>query len=181
MFGYEKGAFTGAFQPKAGKFEIANRGTVLLDEIGDMDLKLQAKLLQVLQDGEFYRLGGKEPVKVDVRVVAATHRDLETAVSEGTFREDLYHRLNVVSIRVPPLRERREDIVPLAEHFLAKHCLPDSVAPEIPLPLREALIAYRCMAATGPQSMRESISRKGKRDGSRRRAFMKWSGNFPLL
>ena len=143
LFGYEKGAFTGAFQAQAGKFEIANRGTIFLDEIGDMDLKLQAKLLQVLQDGEFYRLGGKEPVKVDVRVVAATHRDLEAAVSEGTFREDLYHRLNVVTIRIPPLRERPEEIVPLAEHFLAKHSKRDVSVPEIPLRLREALVAYQ--------------------------------------
>src|SRR6185503_15441552 len=115
LFGYERGAFTGAFQKKPGMFELADGGTLLLDEIGDMDFKLQAKLLQVLQDQEFQRLGGKETIHVDVRVIAATHCDLERAISEGRFREDLYYRLNVVTIRVPPLRERQEDILPLAE------------------------------------------------------------------
>ena len=114
LFGYERGAFTGAFQRKAGKFEIAEGGTILLDEIGDMDVRLQAKLLQVLQDHEFQRIGGKETIKVDVRIMAATHRDLEKAILEGSFREDLYYRLNVINLKVPPLRDRREDIVPLA-------------------------------------------------------------------
>ena len=121
LFGYERGAFTGAFQKKAGMFEMADGGTILLDEIGDMDVRLQAKLLQVLQDHEFQRIGGKETIKVDVRVMAATHRDLEQAICDRTFREDLYYRLNVINLLLPPLRERKEDIVPLAEFLLKKH------------------------------------------------------------
>jgi two-component system, NtrC family, response regulator AtoC len=121
LFGFEKGAFTGAIQHKPGKFEFANHGTMFLDEIGEMSFPLQAKLLQVLQDGEFSRLGGKTDVQVDVRVVAATNRDLESAVAEGQFREDLYFRLNVVTINLPPLRERREEIPLLTEHFLKKY------------------------------------------------------------
>src|SRR4051794_18612129 len=121
LFGFEKGAFTGAIQHKPGKFEFANRGTMFLDEIGDMSFPLQAKLLQVLQDGEFSRLGGKNDVQVDVRVITATNRDLETAVADGSFREDLYFRLNVVTINLPPLRERREEIPLLTEHFLKKY------------------------------------------------------------
>jgi len=121
LFGFEKGAFTGAIQHKPGKFEFANHGTMFLDEIGDMSPPLQAKLLQVLQDGEFARLGGKHDVRVDVRVITATNRDLETAVAEGQFREDLYFRLNVVTIALPPLRERREEIPILTEHFLKKY------------------------------------------------------------
>src|ERR1700682_6464746 len=101
LFGYERGAFTGAFQKKAGMFEMADGGTILLDEIGDMDVRLQAKLLQVLQDHDFQRIGGKEVVKVDVRVLAATHRDLERAMTENTFREDLYYRLNVINLHLP--------------------------------------------------------------------------------
>src|ERR1700682_6551149 len=101
LFGYERGAFTGAFQKKAGMFETADGGTILLDEIGDMDVRLQAKLLQVLQDPDFPRIGGKEVVKVDVRVLAATHRDLERAMTENTFREDLYYRLNVINLHLP--------------------------------------------------------------------------------
>jgi two-component system response regulator AtoC len=121
LFGFEKGAFTGAIQQKPGKFEFANHGTMFLDEIGDISYPLQAKLLQVLQDGGFARLGGKADVQVDVRLIAATNRDLETAVASGQFREDLYFRLNVVSINVPPLRERREEIPILTEHFLRKY------------------------------------------------------------
>ena len=121
LFGFEKGAFTGAIQHKPGKFEFANHGTMFLDEIGEMSFPLQAKLLQVLQDGEFSRLGGKADVQVDVRVIAATNRDLETAVAEGQFREDLYFRLNVVTINLPPLRERREEIPILTDHFLKKY------------------------------------------------------------
>jgi two-component system response regulator AtoC len=118
LFGYEKGAFTGANARKPGKFEVASGGTMFLDEIGEMSPKLQAKLLQVLQDGEFSRLGGHADVRVDVRVVAATNRQLEEMVQRGTFREDLYYRLNVVNLWVPPLRERREEIPVLVEHFL---------------------------------------------------------------
>jgi two-component system response regulator AtoC len=121
LFGFERGAFTGAIQQKPGKFEFANRGTMFLDEIGDMSFPLQAKLLQVLQDGEFSRLGGKHDVRVDVRVIAATNRDLERAVAEGQFREDLFFRLNVVSVTLAPLRERREEIAPLTDYFLKKY------------------------------------------------------------
>ena len=121
LFGFERGAFTGAIQHKPGKFEFANHGTMFLDEIGDMSFPLQAKLLQVLQDGEFSRLGGKHDVHVDVRVVAATNRDLERAVTQGQFREDLFFRLNVVSINLPPLRERREEIPILSDYFLKKY------------------------------------------------------------
>jgi len=121
LFGFERGAFTGAIQQKPGKFEFANHGTMFLDEIGDMSFPLQAKLLQVLQDGEFSRLGGKHDVRVDVRVIAATNQDLERAVAEGKFREDLFFRLNVVSIFLPPLRERREEIPILTEYFLKKY------------------------------------------------------------
>ena len=121
LFGFEKGAFTGAIQHKPGKFEFANHGTMFLDEIGEMSPALQAKLLQVLQDGEFSRLGGKQDVHVDVRVIAATNRDLEQAVRDGHFREDLYFRLNVVTIPMPPLRERREEIPVLTDYFLKKY------------------------------------------------------------
>src|SRR4051812_45310557 len=121
LFGFERGAFTGAIHQKPGKFEFANHGTLFLDEIGDMSPPLQAKLLRVLQDGEFSRLGGTHDVRVDVRIVAATNRDLERAVADGEFREDLFFRLNVVSIHMPPLRERREEIPLLVEHFLKKY------------------------------------------------------------
>ncbi len=121
LFGHEKGAFTGAHAEKPGKFELAHQGTIFLDEIGEMDPRLQAKLLQVLQDEEFYRVGGKRPVRVDARVVVATNRNLEAAIRQGTFREDLYYRLDVVTIRVPPLRERKEEIAPLVRHFVEKY------------------------------------------------------------
>ncbi|MEX2206952.1 MAG: sigma-54 dependent transcriptional regulator [Myxococcota bacterium] len=121
LFGYERGAFTGASSRKAGKFEVASGGTMFLDEIAEMSPKLQAKLLQVLQDGEFSRLGGDVDVHVDVRVLAATNRNLEDMVRQGTFREDLYYRLNVVNVCVPPLRERKEEIPVLVEHFLAMY------------------------------------------------------------
>ncbi len=119
LFGYERGAFTGAYTSKRGKFELANGGTIFLDEIGDMPLSLQAKLLRVLQDKEIERLGSEKILKVDVRIIAATNRDLRLLVKEGKFREDLYYRLNVVPIHVPPLRERKEDIPLLVEHFLS--------------------------------------------------------------
>jgi transcriptional regulator with PAS, ATPase and Fis domain len=118
LFGYEKGAFTGAVTAKAGLFESASKGTLFLDEIGDMPLSLQVKLLRVLQDGSFFRLGSTEPMNADVRVVAATNSDLKSRIGTGQFREDLYYRLNVVSLFVPPLRDRKEDISLLAEHFL---------------------------------------------------------------
>lgn len=141
LFGYERGAFTGAFQRKLGLFELADSGTIFLDEIGDMDIKLQAKLLQVLQDREFKRLGGKETIRVDVRVVAATHRDLEKSIIDGSFREDLYYRLNVVTLELPPLRERGEDIIRLAELLLKKHC-PAGEVPAITPALRQALLEH---------------------------------------
>jgi two-component system response regulator AtoC len=141
LFGYERGAFTGAFQKKAGMFEAADGGTILLDEIGDMDVRLQAKLLQVLQDREFQRIGGKDTVKVDVRIMAATHRDLEKAIVEKSFREDLFYRLNVITIQLPPLRERKEDIIPLAEHLAKKHAVPGKplvISPD----LKHAMMTY---------------------------------------
>jgi len=142
LFGYERGAFTGAFRNKPGKFELADGGTILLDEIGDMDFRLQAKLLHVLQDGEFERLGGRDPVRVDVRVMAATHCDLEAAVREGRFRADLYYRINVITIKIPPLRERRDEILELAHFLLRKHTPPGERPPVIPPVLRDAMLAY---------------------------------------
>ncbi|MFY0575378.1 sigma 54-interacting transcriptional regulator [Cystobacter fuscus] len=121
LFGHERGAFTGATAEKPGKFELADQGTIFLDEIGEMAIRLQAKLLQVLQDEEFFRVGGKKSVRVDSRVVVATNRDLEREIELGNFREDLFYRLNVVAIRLPALRERPEDVVPLTDHFLKKY------------------------------------------------------------
>ena len=121
LFGHEKGAFTGAIGRKIGKFEAAAGGTLFLDEIGDMDLPLQGKLLRVLQEKEFDRVGGTEPIRTDVRVLAATHRNLDKAVREKRFREDLFYRLNVIQINIPPLRKRKDDIVPLAEFFMQKY------------------------------------------------------------
>lgn len=118
LFGYEKGAFTGAQSQRKGRFEQANGGTLFLDEIGDMPAELQTRLLRVLSDGQFYRVGGTVPVQVDVRIIAATHQDLETRVQNGQFREDLFHRLNVIRIQLPALRERREDIPLLMQFFL---------------------------------------------------------------
>jgi two-component system response regulator AtoC len=120
LFGYEKGAFTGAYRQKPGKFELANGGTIFLDEIVEISMSLQAKLLQVLQDREFSRLGGKKDIRVDVRVLVATNKNVEEAVKDGRFREDLYYRLNVVNITIPPLRERKEEIPIFVEYFLDK-------------------------------------------------------------
>ena len=120
LFGFEKGAFTGAVASKPGKFEIANQGTIFLDEIGDMPINLQAKLLRVIQEREFDRIGGSKPIKIDVRFIAATNKDLESMVAEGSFREDLFYRLNVFTLKVPSLRERKEDIPLLVESFLKK-------------------------------------------------------------
>jgi two-component system, NtrC family, response regulator HydG len=121
LFGHEKGAFTGAIKRKLGRFELANNGTLFLDEVGDMTPGLQLKLLRVLQEQQFERVGGEETLQVDVRVLSATHRDLKREVAEGRFREDLYYRLHVVPCEVPPLRDRREDIPWLVSHFIAKH------------------------------------------------------------
>src|SRR6202035_2704236 len=120
LFGHEKGAFTGATDRRIGRFELAHGGTIFLDEIGDMPSDVQVKLLRVLQEHEFERLGGSDPIKVDVRVIAATNRDLLRSASEGTFRQDLYYRLNVFPIQMPPLRERREDIPPLVHYFVRR-------------------------------------------------------------
>jgi len=120
LFGHEKGAFTGATQTREGRFELAHEGSLFLDEIGDIPPTTQVKLLRVLQETRFERLGGNRTIEVDVRLIAATHRDLEKAIREGTFREDLYYRLNVVPIFLPPLRERKEDLGLLVEHFLQK-------------------------------------------------------------
>lgn len=142
LFGYERGAFTGAFQKKPGLFELADGGTIFLDEIGDMDIRLQAKLLQVLQDQEFRRLGGTDVVRVQVRVVAATHRDLVEAVRAGTFREDLYYRLNIFTLVLPSLRDRKEDIVNLAELLIARHRPAGAPMVEMTPALRAALTAF---------------------------------------
>jgi len=120
LFGHEKGAYTGADKRKQGKFELADKGTLFLDEIGEMSLNMQTRLLRVLQEGVYYRLGGSKTVSVDVRVISATNRDIESDVKNGRFREDLYYRLNVVKITIPPLRKRKEDILLLADHFLEK-------------------------------------------------------------
>jgi transcriptional regulator with GAF, ATPase, and Fis domain len=120
LFGYERGAFTGASRQKPGKFELADGGSIFLDEIGEIAMPVQAKLLQVLQDGEFARLGSQSDIRVDVRVIAATNKDLGQLVHDGLFREDLYYRLNVMAVHVPPLRERREEIPVLVERFLAE-------------------------------------------------------------
>src|SRR3989304_929580 len=121
LFGHEKGSFTGAINRKIGKFELANHGTILLDEISEMDMSLQAKLLRVLQEREVDRVGGREPVPIDARVIATTNRNLREAIDEGEFREDLYFRLNVIPIVIPPLRNRKEDISLLIEYFIKKH------------------------------------------------------------
>ena len=142
LFGYEKGAFTGAMMDKPGKFELAQDGTILLDEIGDMDTRLQAKLLQVLQDGDVQPLGSSRTIKVNVRIMAATHRDLHAAIAQGTFREDLYYRLSVINITIPPLRERRHEIIPLAQQLLLRHVGPASPVPSIPEALRQAMLDH---------------------------------------
>ena len=123
LFGHEKGSFTGALQLKKGKMELAHGGTVFLDEVGDISTELQTKLLRFLQEREFERVGGTKPISVDVRIIAATNRDLNNAIREGRFREDLYYRLNVVPLILPPLRERKEDIPGLADYFLKRFCL----------------------------------------------------------
>ena len=144
LFGHEKGAFTGAHQRKAGKFDMADKGTIFLDEIGDMSLKTQAKILRVLQEKSFERVGGTENITVDVRVIAATNKDLKEEVSKGRFREDLFYRLNVIPFHVPPLRERREDVPLLLSHFLKEFAR--ETAREVPVISKEAveiLCAYR--------------------------------------
>ena len=143
LFGHERGAFTGAQARKKGKFEVADGGTIFLDEIGDISLKTQTDLLRVLQEKEIVRVGGTQPIAVDFRCVAATNRDLAAMVREGTFRPDLYYRLNVFTIHLPPLRERREDVPLLAGHFLEKHSAAmNKPAPRISAPAMDLLLSY---------------------------------------
>ena len=139
LFGHEKGAFTGAVEQRIGRFEQANGGTLFLDEIGDMPLETQTRLLRVLSNKEFFRVGGDKPIKVDVRILAATHQSLESLVASGTFREDLYYRLNVIRIDVPPLRQRKEDIGDLSSAFLKRHA--DSLMDDPKVLSPEALLA----------------------------------------
>jgi len=127
LFGHEKGAFTGAYRRKEGQFKMADGGTLFLDEVSEMPLSMQVKLLRVLQEREFTRVGGEETIKVDVRLVAATNKDLAKEIETGRFREDLYYRLNVVTLEVPPLRQRTEDIPLLAQHFLAHFSMASSL------------------------------------------------------
>ncbi|HXI21710.1 MAG TPA: sigma-54 dependent transcriptional regulator, partial [Gemmatimonadales bacterium] len=143
LFGHERGAFTGALARKIGRFEQADGGTLFLDEIGDLAPELQVKLLRVLQEGELTRVGGTQPIRVDVRVIAATHRDLPGMVQQGGFRQDLYYRLNVFPILVPPLRDRREDIPLLAEHLTARYAARMGKRIDtIPQALLDRLVAY---------------------------------------
>jgi two-component system nitrogen regulation response regulator GlnG len=154
LFGHEKGAFTGATERRIGRFEQANGGTLFLDEIGDMSPALQTRLLRVLAEGEFFRVGGQTPIRVDVRVIAATHQDLARGVEEGQFREDLYHRLNVMRIEVPPLRRRREDIVDLARFYL------DLAANELEVATKSLSegAAKRFLAYDWPGNVRELVN-----------------------
>ena len=142
LFGHEKGAFTGAAERRIGAFELAHNGTLLLDEIGDMEKKLQGKILHAIEDKEFRRVGGRDLVRVDVRIIAATNRDLREAIARREFREDLFYRLNVAEIRIPPLRQRRGEIIGLATELLRKHASPAVAAPEIGPDLERALIAF---------------------------------------
>jgi len=144
LFGFERGAFTGADHVKIGQFELANGGVLFLDEIGEMSLLAQAKCLRVLQEREFVRLGGTRPIEADVRIIAATNRDLSSAVAARTFREDLFYRVNVFDIRIPPLRERQEDLMLLAKHFLTECADANGRAPAVLTPEAEAaLVEYR--------------------------------------
>ncbi|MEX2482124.1 MAG: nitrogen regulation protein NR(I) [Gammaproteobacteria bacterium] len=158
LFGHEKGSFTGAAAQRIGRFEQANRGTLFLDEIGDMPAELQTRLLRVLADGEFYRVGGTEPIKVDVRVIAATHQFLEDRVRDGSFREDLFHRLNVIRLELPPLRSRPDDIEALAEHFLRSTAQELDVEPKRLTP--RATAALRAFAWPGNVRQLENVCRR---------------------
>ena len=142
LFGHEKGAFTGAYRQKPGKFEAAHQGTLMLDEIGEMPLRLQAKLLHVLQDGEFSRVGGEKIIDTDVRLIAATNRDLEASMRAHQFREDLYYRLNVIEIRIPPLRERREEVPGLVDFFLKKFNAQYGRAVDVPADTMRVFVDY---------------------------------------
>jgi two-component system nitrogen regulation response regulator NtrX len=151
LFGHEKGAFTGAIAQKRGKFELAHGGTVFLDEIGDMSLRTQAKILRILQEHKFERVGGSDTIEVDVRVIAATNKSLEREIQDGKFREDLYYRLNVIPFQVPPLRERREDIALLARAFATEFCAESGVSEKVFAPRALALLA----AHAWPGNVRE--------------------------
>ena len=157
LFGHEKGAFTGAVATRLGRFEQAKGGTLFLDEIGDMPMELQTRLLRVLSNGYFYRVGGHQPIKADVRVIAATNQNLEERVKSGQFREDLYHRLNVIRLRLPPLRDRVEDIVPLSAHFLAAGARELGVEPKTLTP--EALNVIRAFPFPGNVRQLENLCR----------------------
>ena len=157
LFGHERGAFTGALTRRLGRFEQADRGTLFLDEIGDMPAELQTRLLRVLADGEFYRVGGHEPVRVDVRIIAATHQDLEQLVTEGRFREDLFHRLNVIRVHVPAVRDRKEDIALLMDNFLASAAGELGVESKVLLP--EALAAMERLNWPGNVRQLENTAR----------------------
>jgi two-component system response regulator FlrC len=159
MFGFEKGAFTGAAQRRIGRFELADRGTLLLDEVSEMDMPLQAKLLRVIQESEIDRLGGKDPIPVDVRIVATTNADLKQCIQEKKFREDLYYRLNVIPVRVPPLRERKGDIAILAEHFLKKYA-GENGRPK-PALTGETLVALTAYAWPGNVRELENVIERG--------------------
>lgn len=143
LFGYERGAFTGAREKgRMGLFELANHGTILLDEIGDMSLALQAKLLRTIQENEIMRVGGSKPIHLDIRIISATSRNIEEMMNEGKFLDALYYRLNVVELQIPPLRERREDIIPLAEFYLQHFCEKYDIQRELSQKVRECLIQY---------------------------------------
>jgi two-component system nitrogen regulation response regulator GlnG len=154
LFGHEKGAFTGADALRRGRFEQADGGTLFLDEIGDMSPQLQTRLLRVLAEGEFYRVGGNTPIRVDVRVIAATHQDLDGRVRSGLFREDLLHRLNVIRIELPPLRARREDIPDLLRHYLASAARELGVEPKVLTPEAERLLS----SADWPGNVRQLVN-----------------------
>ena len=151
LFGHEKGAFTGAYSRRQGKFDLAHEGTLFLDEIGDMSLKTQAKILRILEEQRFERVGGSRPIQVDVRVVAATNKNLEEEISRGTFREDLYHRINVIPLHVPPLRERREDIPLLSQYFLKEVAQENQAPPKTLTPRALEVLA----AQPWPGNVRE--------------------------
>ena len=157
FFGHERGSFTGAATQRKGRFEQADGGTLFLDEIGDMPADLQTRLLRVLQNGEFYRVGGVAPIKVDVRVIAATHQDLDQLVRDGRFREDLYHRLNVIRVRIPPLRERPEDVPQLARYFLGRAAEELKTEPKRLRP--EVLLRFQAFGWPGNVRQLENICR----------------------
>ena len=167
LFGHERGAFTGAQTTRRGRFEQADGGTLFLDEIGDMPFDLQTRLLRVLSDGHFYRVGGHNPLKANVRVIAATHQNLETRVKDGLFREDLFHRLNVIRLRLPALRERPEDITLLARHFLQKSAKELGVEPKR---MSDDALGLRRRAVLRWRAIRRGPCGRGARAGRRHRS-----------